>query len=133
MGKPSYDIHDFVMACQHKNVFFIGQVLDDAANDFGLTTEEDLLEFLSGFLNTKHEFVNSIPWRNNPDSSMKIKVDAYEFWADCKHGYLAFMYVGKIRKWQVKSFHISDMSQPDFVMALKKYKKRLEEESEHER
>ena len=117
-----YNIEDFVNACDsHKNdVILIGNVNNDARNDFNLSTKSELLDFISNNGLEDLTFINSKKWDKNPNKSNEIIVDAYEFKSMYKLGYIAIMYNDVTKKWIIKSFHLSENRNRIFEEAFKK-------------
>ena len=72
--------------------------LDDANSYFGLNTKSNLLDFIGNNGLEDFKFLNTKEWENNPDKTIVIFVDAYEFRSMCKLGYIAFMYNEKTFK-----------------------------------
>lgn len=117
---PTYDLEDFLDCCQNQQnkVRPIDDVEKDAEKIFGLKPASVLLDFIGNGGLEEIEFVNSTPWRKNPDKTTIIYVDAYEFRTMCKLGYIAFMFSNKTVKWLIKSFHLSENTNPAIALAL---------------
>jgi len=121
--QPYYDVDAFLKACKRwkkPRVVVLKKALDDASNDFGLNTSGEILRFIANGGLEQLEFINSKPWENNPDPSMPMIVDGYEFVSLMKRGYVAFMFNTITGYWTIKSFHISDEASLAFVEAFKK-------------
>ena len=119
---PKYDIFEFIRCCnENKNdVVPLKSALDDANSYFGLKTKSNLLDFIGNNGLEDLKFVNTKEWENNPDKTIIIFVDAYEFRSMCKLGYIAFMYNEKTFKWLIKSFHLSENRNTTMETALYK-------------
>lgn len=107
-GKTSYyKVEDFIKACAKKTstVVVLKHALQRACDIFDLCTRTDLLAFIGNGGCENPEFISTKSWDNNPDKSVEIKVDSYEFTTNNKKGYLAFMHNNKTKKWIIKSFH----------------------------
>ena len=119
---PKYDIFEFFRCCnENKNdVVPLKSALDDANSYFGLKTKSNLLDFIGNNGLEDLKFLNTKEWENNPDRTIIIFVDAYEFRSMCKLGYIAFMYNEKTFKWLIKSFHLSENRNTTMEMALYK-------------
>ncbi len=117
--QPFCKFADFLKACSNKqNIILIndedeyGQVRDtreDARNDFGLNTLDEILDFISNGGLENLNFKNSTPYRKCPE----LIVDAYEFNTCGKLGYIAFLQNRK-GEWRIKSLHLSDNSNSPF-------------------
>lgn len=116
----SYTYSEFQNACgTNKNdVISINSVLKDANDHFNLPTRKSLLDFIfyGGLENL--DFLNTKEWKDNPDKSIKVMVDAYEFASFGILGYIAFMFINKTSKWLIKSFHLSENRNPIMSLAL---------------
>ena len=119
---PKYDLCKFVRCCnENKNdVVPLKSALDDANSYFGLKTKSNLLDFVGNNGLEDLKFLNTKEWENNPDKTIVIFVDAYEFRSMCKLGYIAFMYNEKTFKWLIKSFHLSENRNTTMETALYK-------------
>ena len=95
-------------------------LLNNAANIFNLRTKSDLFNFISNNGLEDMQFVNTKNWENNPDKNNPVKVDAYEFRSMSVLGYIAFFYNDKTKKWIIKSFHLSEHTNPAMMIALQK-------------
>lgn len=119
---PYYNYTDFQSACGNKqhDVIPINNVLKDAKNDFNLNSKSKLLEFIANGGPEDLKFINTKEWENNPNKSVPLLVDAYEFRTMYKLGYLAFIYNKMTDKWIIKSFHLSDNRNTVMFLALEK-------------
>lgn len=116
---PSYDFTAFKKACMNKtDVFIVSQALKDANNIFNLRTKNDLLEFIGNDGLEDLHFINTKEWEKNPDRSLKIQVDAYEFKTMNILGYIAFLYSPHTKKWIIKSFKQSENRSDIMKIAL---------------
>jgi hypothetical protein len=108
-NEPAYDIADFILCCDNnpEKVYMIGNTLKDAQTVFHLHTQPEVLKFIANNGLEKINFINSKPWEKNPDLTVKIYVDAYEFMTGGILGYIAF-FKNKMEHWVIKSFHQSD-------------------------
>jgi hypothetical protein len=108
-NKPTYNLDDFIMSCDNnpERIYMIGNALADAQNVFHLHTQPAVLKFIANNGLEKIKFINSKPWEKNPDPTVKIFVDAYEFMTGGILGYIAF-FRNKKGDWVIKSFHQSD-------------------------
>lgn len=103
----SYDIKDLIDACSCPvNVVVLRNALASASIDFGLNTAKEVIEFIcnGGIENPK--LINTKKWEKNPDV-ISIYVDSYSFFSGKKHGYLAFMFSDKTKKWLIKSLKLN--------------------------
>lgn len=78
--------------------------METAKTDFKLMTQSNVLEFIANGGLEKPSFINKKEWKNNPDKSVVIMVDAYAFFSGILYGYIAFIYITKTKKWLIKSF-----------------------------
>ena len=121
--RPSYIFLDFKKACKKKNrnnVFMFSDVLKDADKYFNLRTKNHILDFVCNDGLKNRYFINTTPWRGNPDKNIQIMVDAYEFITGYKKGYIAFMHSNYTNKWIIKSFHLSENVNDQMLQAIKK-------------
>ena len=106
---PSYKFSDFKKACRknnRNNVYIIYNVPQDAYKYFNLRPNDRILDFIyRGELRNKI-FKNTELWEQNPDKSIPIMIDSYEFTTGKKRGYMAFM-LNKYNNWVIKSFHLA--------------------------
>jgi hypothetical protein len=103
----SYDIKDLIDACNMPvNVVVLRNALTSASIDFGLNTAKEVMEFISNDGIENPKLINTKKWENNPDE-IPIYVDAYSFYSGKKHGYLAFMFSNKTKKWLIKSLKLN--------------------------
>lgn len=120
---PYYDIEKLIKACKKKTstVIVLNGNLDKACEFFDLCTISEIVAFIGNGGCENLEFVNTKLWDNNPNKSIEIKVDSYEFTTNNKKGYLAFMYNNKTKKWIIKSFHtaFSDSKDDELYMPFK--------------
>ncbi len=119
----SYNFLDFKKACRKKNrnnVFISLKVRKDADKFFNLRTKNQILDFIYNDGLENKSFINTTPWKENPDKNMQIMVDAYEFESGNKRGYLAFMHNKHTNKWIIKSFHLSWNMNDQMFQAIKK-------------
>ena len=109
LDKPTYKLEDFIRCCDEnpEKVYMIGNTLKDAQNIFHLHTEPEVLQFIANNGLKENKFINSKSWEKNPDPTVKIFVDAYEFMTGGILGYIAF-FKNKKGDWVIKSFHQSD-------------------------
>jgi hypothetical protein len=119
---PTFRFDDFRRACKNSpdSVVLLKGVQNDADNIFNLRTKEQVLAFIANDGLESLRFVNSKPWKKNPDKSNVIQVDAYEFMSMSILGYIAFMYSTKTGKWLIKSFHQSSNSNQTMLLAFQK-------------
>lgn len=114
MSNPTYKFEDFVQACRERSaLFFIrkGAKLT-ASSDFGLYTDDEILDFIGNDGLEKPKFINSKEWENNPDKKNKMLVDAYHFFSGIKYGYFAFLFNHKTNRWMIKSLK-EEQENPD--------------------
>jgi hypothetical protein len=110
-------------ACENpNNVFIHDDAKNDARNIFKLKTTNEILQYITnnGLENLQPE-VTKI-WEKNPDQSIKIYVDSYEFEAFSMKGYIAFFFNPKTSKWNIKSFHLSNKRNVAMEVAFKNIK-----------
>jgi hypothetical protein len=108
-NEPTYNLEDFIVCCDKnpEGIHMIGDTLKDAQNIFRLYTKSAVLEFIANDGLENIIFINTKPWEKNPDSTVRIFVDAYEFTTGGILGYIAF-FKNKKGEWVIKSFHQSD-------------------------
>ena len=125
---PSYLFSDFKRCCieNPKGVQVLIDPENDAKNFFGLKTKTELKDFIGNDGLEELTFINTREWENNPDKSITIFVDAYEFRSMYKLGYIAFMHSKKTGNWIIKSFKPSENRNKTMAIAL--YKAGLIEE-----
>lgn len=122
---PAYDFETFIAACQAGAGVKVGfDAQQDASTHFGLHTQRGVLSFVGdgGLETPKH--ANNVPWKNNPDKSVEIRVDSYDFYSGTTHGYIAFLYNPKTKLWFIKSFKPNDKPGQRFTQmgdALRKF------------
>jgi len=120
---PSYNFLDFKKSCKKKNrnnVFIFPNVLKDADKYFNLRTKNQILDFIYNDGLKNRFFINTNPWKQNPNKNKQIMVDNYEFVTGHKKGYLSFMYNNCTNKWIIKSFHLSENMNDQMLQAIKK-------------
>jgi hypothetical protein len=124
-NEPAYDLADFITCCGNnpEMVYMIDNALADAQNIFHLYTQPEVLEFIANNGLEKIIFLNSKPWERNPDPTVKIFVDAYEFMTGGILGYIAF-FKNKMGNWVIKSFHQSNERSGIMEEALRKAKEK---------
>jgi len=105
---------DFLKACTEgtQKVFVHRGAMETARSDFNLNTQERVLRFVGNDGLEKPTFINSKQWENNPDSSTPIQVDAWAFFSGLLHGYIAFFFQPKTKKWNIKSLKKNTESDP---------------------
>jgi hypothetical protein len=120
-NEPAYDIADFISCCNNnpEKVYMIGNTLKDAQTVFRLYTKHDVLEFIGNDGLETINFINSKLWEKNPDPTVAIFVDAYEFMTGGILGYIAF-FKNKMENWVIKSFHQSNENSGIMADALRK-------------
>ncbi len=120
---PFYNYSDFKNACgaNRNNVILLNPVPRDANEHFNLPTKKSLLDFIFNDGLENLVFLNTREWENNPDQSIKVMIDSYEFTSLSILGYIAFMFINKTSKWLIKSFHLSENRNPIMSLALQKY------------
>lgn len=108
-NKPTYNLEDFITCCDKNpdGIHLINDTLKDAQNIFHLYTKANVLEFIANDGLEEINFINTKLLEKNPDPTIKIYVDAYEFMTGGILGYIAF-FKNKKDKWVIKSFHQSD-------------------------
>lgn len=120
MSTPSYDFQNFKSACKiRKNVYVWRQAKEDADRIFNLKSTRNLLEFISNDGLEDLSFINKTEWKENPDKSNDIMIDAYHFRTAYMLGYIAFFYNAKQDKWIIKSFKLSEQCNPTMGLAFK--------------
>jgi len=78
----------------------------NARLQFGLNTKTILLEFIGNGGLQAMSYVNTEPWRNNPQKGFReILIDSYKFRSNRKVGYIAF-FKGIPGNYAIKSFHL---------------------------
>lgn len=119
---PFYIFEDFRKACGSKVQIVVPMqaAQDSADRDFGLKTQKAILSFIFNGGLENLDFVNTKLWENNPNPSLPINVDAYEFTSVSKLGYIAFFYNGRTSRWVIKSFHLSANMNPIMKIAFKR-------------
>jgi hypothetical protein len=106
---PAYCLEDFLHDCNDDSrILVFKHAQQDAGEIFGLYTKQALLEFIANDGLEHMQFINSKDWEKNPDKTLQIFCDSYEFESACKLGYIAFLYSPISFKWAIKSFHLSD-------------------------
>ena len=107
MGTTAYNLDDFIKCCNNdpKNVEILYDAETNARMQFGLNTKADLLAFIGNEGLQDITYYNTEPWRNNPKKNKEILIDAYKFYSNRKHGYIAFM-KGVSGNYVIKSFHL---------------------------
>ena len=113
---PSYLFSDFKLCCieNPKSVIPWKDALDDASY-FGLKTKSALLNFIGNDGLENLMFINTKKWEENPNKSLTIFVDAYEFTSLYRFGYIAFFYNKNTGYWNIKSFKPSKSSKAIFL------------------
>jgi hypothetical protein len=108
-NKPAYNLGDFILGCDKnpEGIHMFGDTLKDAQNIFHLNTKSAVLEFIANNGLEDINFINTKLWEKNPDPTVKIFVDAYEFMTGGILGYIAFFKTKK-GEWVIKSFHQSN-------------------------
>jgi len=102
---PTYLFSDFQAACgQGDTVTVSNDAQDDARDYFHLRNELAIRDFIFNNGLENLEFIDTKPWRNNPDPNVTIMIDAYSFRSGLRYGYIAFFNNKKIGKWRIKSF-----------------------------
>lgn len=121
---PTYELKDFEKACAGGSalVKVINPALKTAPEDFGLESEERILEFIGSGGLEKPEFANTEIWRNNPIPTPEIWVDSYNFYSGLTYGYIAFM-KARTGRWIVKSLKKNDKESPRAFLMADKLKK----------
>ncbi|SNX59756.1 hypothetical protein SAMN06296273_1190 [Nitrosomonas ureae] len=101
-----YILDDFIKSCNRSNeVIVLNSALKFAREDFNLSTNKAILEFIANEGLESPWYINTKPWENNPNkANFSIMVDAYSFYSGPKQGYLAFFYNQITKKWLIKSF-----------------------------
>lgn len=104
--QPQYNINDFITDCITgvSKVYASKNTLETARADFNLNTQGQVFEFIGNGGLESPSFISCRPWKNNPDPSNQIFVDAYGFYSGFIYGYIAFFYQLKMNKWIIKSF-----------------------------
>lgn len=106
--KPSYNLEDFLDACRNhqEKVIISRKSQEDAKNELNLSTSADIKNYLLEFKSDSFVFVNTLPFRNNPNHPM---VDAYHITLPLRMTlYLAFYISYNDGVWFIKSFHRDD-------------------------
>lgn len=131
MSQPTHNMDDFLKACAEgtQKVFVHKGAMETAKSDFNLMTQERVLQFVGDDGLEKPSFINSKPWENNPDPATPIQVDAWGFFSGLLHGYIAFFFQPKTKKWNIKSLKKNTDSDPR-NLALKDGLKKLLEKQE---
>ncbi|MFZ2171936.1 MAG: hypothetical protein WAW61_20130 [Methylococcaceae bacterium] len=127
----AYILNDLINACGGiKQVVVLSNAQISAREDFGLTTQKDVIDFIyNDGLESPHH-INTTTWKNNPNQSCLIQVDAYSFYSGPKHGYMAFFFSPMTNKWLIKSFKLNKDALPrnnnmnDQLFAIKALMKR---------
>lgn len=105
MPLPAYDFNDFKNACGDVNQVFVTlNAQEDADRCFNLKTQRRLLEFINNNGLEMLTHYNSKLLDKNFSPETTIMVDAYKFKTGNLHGYIAFYYSAKTKKWIIKSF-----------------------------
>jgi hypothetical protein len=94
-----------------------------APTDFGLMTEQAVIDWIGSGGVEKPVHANTEIWRRNPDSSTTVWGDSYDFFSGPVFGYLAFMFQPKTQRWLVKSLKKNDKPDPRFMLLADKLKK----------
>lgn len=117
---PTYDLNEFLQCCQDEpsRVVLLGSVEKDAEKYFNLKPRSAIIDFIGNGELEDLRFVNTKEWEKNPDKTNVIYVDAYEFRTMAILGYIAFMFSNKSKKWLIKSFHLSENTNPAIAIAL---------------
>jgi hypothetical protein len=130
----AYSLNDLIKACGEINqVVVLDNAQRSARDDFGLITKKAVIDFVyNDGLESPH-YINTTPWKNNPDPCCLILVDAYSFYSGPKQGYMAFFFNPKTDKWLIKSFKLNKDSAPrsniflDQLSAIKALMEKTEE------
>lgn len=108
-----YTLDEFLDACGEPGKVAVAyDAKKDAEKYFKLVTEKDLLAFIFARGLEKLTPINCEEWRFNPNKPPAIYVDAYSFYSGNKFGYIAFMFIPKTNKWNIKSFHLNNNVAP---------------------
>ena len=120
--RMSYSIDAFLQACKEGEVAITRGVAESASVDLALHSKAEILLFLPhGGIKNELVCENSAEWRNNPNPSVRVMVDAYTFLSAYKRWYFAFMYFESTRSWMLKSLHVSKDSNSIMQAALRKF------------
>lgn len=104
--KPSYSIEEFKAACGQlpPQVFVSAGAMVNAADDFGLKTQQSVRDFIFNGGLEDLSFTHTDIFRNNQDLKTVIMEDEYSFRTRKTHGYIAFFKNPKKGTWMIKSF-----------------------------
>ncbi|MDY0289878.1 MAG: hypothetical protein RBR15_13715 [Sphaerochaeta sp.] len=120
--RKAYALEAFLQACKEGEVAVTRKVVESASADLGLQSKSEILHFLTnGGIQDELTWVNSVAWKNNPNPSVQVMVDAYTFLSDHKRCYFAFMYFELTSSWMLKSLHVSEGSNSIMQAALRKF------------
>ncbi len=121
----AYLLADFIAACSKPGevVPTRGAILT-ARTDFGLATGTELLGFVSSGGLEQPTLISTKPWKNNPNPSTRIDVDAYAFFSGTRFGYIAFLRQPATTKWLVKSFKRNTEPDPRNLSMLEAFRKK---------
>ena len=107
MLKRVYYSAEFILSCKNKPqmIKVIQRELHKSLRYFNLNTKKELLEFIGNGGLEDLTYVNTKPWKKNPDKDISvILVDAYKFRSGRKIGYIAIL-KGLPGNFVIKSFH----------------------------
>ena len=105
MHGPACNLELFIEACRDhpQGVRIIKGAKVSASSDFGLHTDNEILNFIGNDGLENPQFINRKEWENNPDKKNIVWVDAYGFDSGTKFGYFAFFHNPKTQYWTIKS------------------------------
>lgn len=114
MSQQSYELDSFVEGCAKgvEAAFVTKGAMESAKSDFNLTTQDRVLKFIGNQGLENPYFINSRLWKNNPDASSRIQVDAWGFFSGMLHGYIAFFFQPLTKKWTIKSLKKNTAGDP---------------------
>lgn len=108
---PEHDLAAFIRDCAEGRVFVWDVAVRSARADFGLYTKAEVLGFIGHGGLESPTFREKRPLEANPSEI----VDAYNFHAGTKYGYLAFYWARRTQKWIIKSFKLNREPDPRTV------------------
>jgi hypothetical protein len=90
---PAYNILEFIKACGEPNMVFVHDRAQNGAGYFNIYHKEKLLYFISQDGLEDVDFILKKPWEKNPNKSVTIYLDSYNFFTGDKYGYIGMALV----------------------------------------
>ncbi len=104
----AHDLAAFIRGCADGRAFVWDEAMRDARADFDLYSQGEVLKFIGGGGLENPTFREQRSLERNPSEV----VDAYNFHAGAKYGYVAFYYARITNKWIIKSFKLNTDPDP---------------------